>query len=420
MSRGVQNEQETKASATRALARLAAGEKAPLARWLRTHLFEHILPFWEQQAFDPHGGICTCVGVKGEVLSHDKWMWSQWRAVWVYARLYNRIDREERWLNHARHIAEFCLRHAWDSAGDGWALVVSREGKILRGNESIYSDSFAIYGLLELYLATGDDELRRVACWTADAALRKLSRPYDTIPHVPYPIPPGTKPHGIPMIWSLTLAELGKALNREDYLRAAAAFADEIFRDFYRRDRDVILEFVRQDGREYDPPQGLAINPGHAIEDMWFQVHVALILGNGAARIAEAFRLTLRHLDLGWDGSHGGGLRLAVDANQSETVGWGFAETKLWWPHTEALYTTLLGWCQTGRREFFDWYERIWQLCLAHYVDWENGEWRQRLRRDFTPLSEFVAFPVKDPFHLPRSLILQIELLENRGLVQRP
>jgi N-acylglucosamine 2-epimerase len=45
-------------------------------------------------------------------------------------------------------------------------------------------------------------------------------------------------------------------------------------------------------------------------------------------------------------------------------------------------------------------------------VDWENGEWRQKLNRDFTPMAGVVALPVKDPFHLPRSLIFQIEMLE--------
>jgi N-acylglucosamine 2-epimerase len=52
-------------------------------------------------------------------------------------------------------------------------------------------------------------------------------------------------------------------------------------------------------------------------------------------------------------------------------------------------------------------------------VDWQHGEWRQKLQRDFTPMTGVVALPVKDPFHLPRSLILQIERLEGLGLDKR-
>lgn len=80
---------------------------------------------------------------------------------------------------------------------------------------------------------------------------------------------------------------------------------------------------------------------------------------------------------------------------------------------TEALYATLLGWEQRRQPEFFCWYEKLWQLCLDHYADWENGEWRQKLDRSLSPVNDVIALPVKDPFHLPRSLILQIELLEN-------
>jgi N-acylglucosamine 2-epimerase len=143
---------------------------------------------------------------------------------------------------------------------------------------------------------------------------------------------------------------------------------------------------------------------------MWFQAHLARLLGLAAEPAYH--ELTLRHLRLGWDREQGGGLLLAIDAGGSADVGWKFAETKLWWPHTEALYAALLGWDQTGRGEFLDWYEQTWRVCLDHFVDWDHGEWRQKLDRSFAPIHDVVALPVKDPFHLPRSLILQIELLE--------
>ncbi len=383
-----------------------------MAQWLRTHLFDHVMPFWERHGFDALGGLNTCISDAGVILSTDKWLWSQWRAVWVFSRIYNRIDRDPRWLNYACDIAKFCAQSAWDERAEGWALTVSQTGKILRGNESIYTDAFAVYGLAELYRATGGDWARQLACKTADAALKKLAGPRDVIPHFPYPIPRGAKPHGVPMMWSLVLAELGEALADERYLAAARALSVEIFRDFYRRDRDLVFEFVHLDGSPFPGPQGSAVVPGHVIEDLWFQIHVAKLTGHVAPGPDEIFRLMLRHLDVGWDHAQGGGLLLAIDADGGTPVGWNFAETKLWWPQTEALYATLLGAAQTGQSVFLDWYERLWRLGLDYYVDWENGEWRQKLDRSLQPLQGVVALPVKDPFHLPRSLILQIELLE--------
>ena len=188
------------------------------------------------------------------------------------------------------------------------------------------------------------------------------------------------------MLWSLTLAELGRALGDGRYLQAAARLSGEIFRDFFRRDRDLLLEFVRTDGREFPPPQGTAVVPGHVIEDMWFQLHVAQLTGHGPAPAGEMQRVLLRHLELSWDRTQGGGILLAIDAGGRTPVGWNFADTKLWWPHTEALYATLLAWRLSGRPVFLEWYERVWRFCLDYYVDWEHGEWRQKLDRSRTPI----------------------------------
>ena len=392
--------------------RLRAGDPAPMAGWLREHLFGHVLPFWEKYAFDPRGGLSTCINDAGEVLSTDKWLWCQWRAVWVFSRIYHQLGHDPRWLKYARNIAEFAIGAGWDEAGDGWGQALSGDGKLLRGYSSIYDDAFAVYGLQELYKASREDSFAQLARRTADAALKKLAHPYDTIPHFPYPIPRGAKPHGIPMLWSYELAELGHALQEEKYLKAAKRLSDEIFRDHFRPDRNLFLEFVQLDGGEFPGPQGAAVVPGHVIEDMWFQIHVAGLLDLPPERTKNALEAILRHLKLGWDPTQGGGLLLAVDAEGRDEVGWNFATSKLWWPHTEALYAMLLGWTMTGRAEFLEWYERLWEFCLAHFVDWENGEWRQKLDRSLAPLTGVVALPVKDPFHLPRSLIFQIELLE--------
>ena len=124
----------------------------------------------------------------------------------------------------------------------------------------------------------------------------------------------------------------------------------------------------------------------------------------------EAVRLIRRHCDVGWDREFGG-LLLAVDADGRAEVGWKFADTKLWWPHTEALYALLLAnelsrepWC-------LEWYRRVHDYAFSHYPDRAHGEWRQKLDRHGQPITDVVALPVKDPFHLPRALMLCLESL---------
>ena len=118
-----------------------------------------------------------------------------------------------------------------------------------------------------------------------------------------------------------------------------------------------------------------------------------------------------RHIELGWDKVHGG-LFLAVDANGAEEVGWNHHDTKIWWPHTEALYALLLAYEQTHDQEFLDWYHRVHEYSFRFFPLPEHGEWTQKLDSKGNPIEDTVALPVKDPFHLPRALIYCLEVLD--------
>ena len=389
-------------------------DPAALCAAIREHLLTDIMPFWDRHAIDPGGGINTCIRDDGTLVSRDKWLWSQWRAVWVYSRLYRAIEARPQWLAQARAIAGFAARHGWDADARGWVLTLSGEGEVLRGYESIYVDGFAIYGLTGLFLATGEQRWLDLARQTADSVLERIRLPHDRIPHFPYPVPPGARVHGIPMIFSLLLWELGEAADCGTYREAAVALSDEIFDTFYRPDRDMLLERIAADGSEYPPLAGTAVIPGHVVEDMWFQIHMARDRGD-RARIDQAVRLIRRHMELGWDDEFGG-ILLAVDADGRDEVGWTFADTKIWWPHTEALYGLLLAYEHCREDWCLEWYRRVHEYSFAHYPVKEHGEWTQKLARDGSPITDVVALPVKDPFHLPRALIYCVEVLSRQGM----
>ncbi len=377
---------------------------------LHDHLFQSVLPFWRKHAVDAAGGLNTCIRDDGSIVSRDKYLWSQWRAVWVYSKVYNQLDRASVWLDLAEGIYRFAAKYGWDDAAGGWRLKLASDGRVLEGCESIYVDAFAIYGLTELAKATGREEPLNLARKTAESVLKRFEAPHDQIPHFPYPIPPGARVHGLPMIFSLVFWELGQVAGEPRYGDAALAMSDDIFAHFVRPDRNVLLERIAADHGEYPPPLGTAIVPGHVVEDMWFQIHIARDVGN-TSRIQEACRLIKRHMELGWDEQYGG-LLLAVDADGRDKVGWGFPDAKIWWPHTEALYGLLLAYEQTGDREFLDWYDRVHRYSFSHFPVAEHGEWTQNLRRDGNVNPGTICLPVKDPFHLPRALIYCLEVLD--------
>jgi len=381
---------------------------ADLREFLTSHLLESVVPFWLRHAIDPDGGINTCIRDDGVVVSRDKYLWSQLRAIWTFSALYNRIERKQQYLDIAQQIAAFAARHGRDDQGR-WVFAVTAEGRPHTGHTSVYTDGFAILGYSELFRATGDKAALAVALETSQNVQRRLGS--GVPPAVaPYEIPPGMKTHGVSMMFSLAFHELAKDTGDATIAAAALHHANEVMDAFLKPDRKALVEYVRLDGSFDNSPPGRAVVPGHAIESMWFQLHQFEHLGlrDRSLQAIEAIRW---HMERGWDKQHGG-LLLSVDLDSVEPPYWKFADTKLWWPQTEALYALLLAHSISGESWCMEWYWKMHEIAFKHYPVPQHGEWRQRLDRAFQPLNQIVALPVKDPFHLPRALILCIEVLQ--------
>ncbi len=377
----------------------------------RRFLFDGILPFWREHGIDhTHGGLFTCLDENGRQLSSDKFVWSQARGIWAFAAVYRRLQADPEWLEIAVQTAEFCLAHAIESDGRV-CFRLSGSGEILDGHTSIYSDLFLAYGLNELFLATGTDRYRQIALKLFKRSADEIQKPYfDKL--APYELPPGIAwVHGPSMIALETANELLEGGPDAD----ASAFVDwaldRIMRHHRRPDMCTLLEHLGPSDEFVDSPAGRAVVPGHSIESMWFVIHAALRMGRPDL-VREAVEVIRWMLELGWDPEFGG-IFLGRDCHGIQPPWYANADKKLWWVHCEALYALLLcrqleegGWAE-------EWFERIRQWAFTHHGD-GTGEWIQRLDRTGKPIEELIALPVKDPFHLPRSLILSIQLLSNQ------
>ena len=146
---------------------LPAEEKKKLYAQYRNLLLDGIAPFWLERGIDrEHGGVLSCMSDDGQVLSGDKFIWSQARSVWTFSALYNRIEPRPEFLEAARNSVRFLLAHGRDDRGR-WVYHTDREGRVLEGATSIYADCFAIYGLSEYYRATRDELAIAVARQTS-------------------------------------------------------------------------------------------------------------------------------------------------------------------------------------------------------------------------------------------------------------
>ena len=102
------------------------------------------------------------------------------------------------------------------------------------------------------------------------------------------------------------------------------------------------------------------LNPGHVFESMWFIMEAARD-HNQRHWIEKATEAVKTAAALGWDTVYGGFFRF-VNCNGGMPKGvttqgpyerlildtW---DTKLWWPHSEALYATLLAYELTGEEQ---------------------------------------------------------------------
>ena len=145
-----------------------------LRDFLHSHLMDSIIPFWTKHAIDESGGINTCIGDDGTIINRDKWLWSQWRAVWVFSKLYNQFDHNEEWLEIARRIYQFTSRYGWDDEVGGWRLRLSHDGKVLDGCKSIYVDGVLVVSIELTASEDGKWDLKAMALKVLDGVVPAL------------------------------------------------------------------------------------------------------------------------------------------------------------------------------------------------------------------------------------------------------
>lgn len=383
-------------------------DRARISAQYKALLLDNVIPFWLNHGIDwKYGGVLSCIRDDGSLISGDKFLWSQARSVWTFAALYNRVEKRPEFLAAAENSIRFLLEHGRNKQGR-WIYHADQQGREIEGPTSIYTDCFVVYGFSEYYRAVHDQQLLSIARETLERICQRVDQP-DFQETAPYPLPLGWKNHGIPMILTETINEM--ILTTGD-TRLEARLDDYIARimdHFVRPDKNVLLEFLTADYQELPPPAGTFVMPGHAIESMWFVLHVARRRGDQAliGRAAEVIRW---HLELGWDPEYGG-IYLSRDI-EGHPPYLPHSDKKLWWPHVEALYATLLAHELTGEPWCLEWYKRVADWAWSHFPAPNGGDWMQRLTREGKSTTEVIALPVKDPFHLPRGAMLILQLMQ--------
>lgn len=375
------------------------------ARWadfFKTHLRDQVMPFYLNHALDRQfGGYTTCLDNDGTQLSGDKYLWSQGRGTWTFAALYEQLDRNEKYFEAAKLGVEFLKKHGRDENGD-WVYHTDREGKVIEGPLSIYVDMFAAYGLTVWSRIAHDPSALHFVVDILNKAYDQFNTPgFNCI--APYKVKPGRRVHGPPMIFLNVAEEVCRTANLPEMEQKAEHCVKTILDLHYRPNYNLILEEVTWDGQEIDAPEGRLVVPGHSVECGWFLLQWAA-RKNRPDIVAKVAGMIHRSLTLGWDRQYGG-LFLAIDLEGRPHSTFANSDCKPWWISSEALYALALLYELTGLDWIEEWFLKIFHWAMDHHRSpW--GDWYQRLDRQGNPITKVIGLPVKDPFHLPRALLL--------------
>ena len=375
----------------------------------KRELLDNILPFWLQHGKDKNnGGYFTCLNRDGSVYDTDKFMWLQGRGVWCFSYMYNHVEPKEEWLNMALHGAGFMQKYGRDEKGN-WYFSLTAEGKPLVQPYNIFSDCFATMAFASLDKAIPTDLYKQIAVDTFENILIRQHN-WKGVYNKAYP---GTRPlknFSLPMILCNLSLELEHILGSKRVGELITLVVHEVMEVFYQPQLGLVLENVNQDGSFCDSFEGRVLNPGHAIEAMWFIMDLGKRM-NDQALINKACNIMLDTLEYGWDNEYGGIFYfLDVKGAPPQQLEW---DQKLWWVHVEALVALAKGYKLTGDERCAIWFKRVHDYTWENFKDKEHGEWFGYLNRRGEVLLSLKGGKWKGCFHIPRALYQVWKTLED-------
>lgn len=359
-------------------------------------LLNDILPFWLDHSVDQeNGGFLFCLGRKGNIIDRDKGVWQTARFTWLLATLYNQVQPDDKWLNHAIHGMTFLTDHCFDSDGKMF-FIVDKNGQPVRKRRYVFSEAFTCMAAAACFGATGEEKYSILARDLFDTFIRYSNTPDLTPAKSLRP----AKSIGMPMIGINMAQELRKNLADDQYTQHIDHWIEEIQRDFLNQQYMAVMETVGPNGEFIDHFDGRTLNPGHAIECAWFIMEEARQRGGDASLTSIGTKMLDWMWKYGWDKEYGGILYFVDVLGLPVQEYW--HDMKFWWPQCETIIATLLAYQLTGDKKYASWHQQITKWTLQHFPDEEYGEWYGYLHRDGRISVDLKGNIWKGPFHIPR------------------
>jgi N-acylglucosamine 2-epimerase len=375
----------------------------------KKNLTESVIPFWYKNSPDwEHGGTYSCLDRDGSVYDSKKYIWLVGRSAWMFSRLYNEFDKTANYLDVATLGINYLQKYAMDGQGR-YYFSLTQEGKPWFYQRKPYGAVFAMLAYLEYCRATGNEKFRKEAVqlfwkiteWIDDST--KLGRPSME------GVPPMSNLANIMVLASMAI-ELARVDDDPRY-KEIMKHALEGCKRHFDPALKVLIENVpfneKVNSRQW--PEGRSFNPGHSIEVAWFILHMVRFIPD-KQMLNLALEVLEGSLNLGWDKEYGG-LYYFMDIEGKPTLQLE-SNMKLWWPHTEAIYASVLAFSLTKDPKWIDWLEKVHKYSFEHFVDWKYGEWFGYCDQHGNVSNLCKGGNYKGFFHVPRALLFSIQEID--------
>ena len=382
-----------------------------LAQECLNELHQHVLPYWMNNMVDhEHGGFygrrdafdtLEPKASKGSILNA--------RILWTFSSA-ARHYKNPRYLEMAHRAYQYYMDFFVDPVYGGVYWMLDYQGKPIQTKKQIYAQAFAMYAMVEYYLATQEKE-------SLDQAIKL----FELIEKHSFDVTESGYLEAFDEQWNLLEdlrlsdkdANEKKTMNTHLHVIEAYTLLYTVWKDarLKKQLRNLLMIFTEKiinKNYQYDlffnerwELQSRATSFGHDIEGSWLLCEAAYALGDLkiTAAIEKIAVLTVdKVLRDGLDDD--GGL-----INETEPEGPTDTD-KHWWPQAEALVGLVNVWQITKNPLYLDKAGKVWNFIKKFVRDEKHGEWHWLLSRSGeVKFKEDKAGPWKCPYHNGRALI---------------
>ncbi len=416
----------------------------PLMQEVQQHLLNELIPFWLSHGVDDaYGGFLTYFDSKGNPTGETlKTLVCQTRMIYSTSAAHRAGLGDGKFADIARQGVDFLFDHFWDDTHTGWYWTCQQDGTPENRSKLTYGQSFAIYGLSEYAMATGDprglemaeETYKSLTTLAADGThggfLEFLEE--DWRPKRPGVYGGDRKSFDVHMHLMEAFTNLHEASGNALYKQDAEYVIDLLFEHIIHQEhgtgvaqfaldwtplRQIIFRDVWGSDRDAEDDEGRPLNNtsfGHNVEFGWLLKHSVDILGLEPDR----FKPRLRPL---YDHCHAYGIDWERGGVYCEGPHDGPARerNKEFWQQAETMVGMLDALLVFGDSKYLDAYENVHRFVMDRVINHRVGEWYPLFDANNNRVWDYLGHAWKINYHTVRAMI-ECERRLSRLIAQYP